>query len=269
MNEEQEAREIRRFMDQPRPTEAAKVCRDHGPYRSVNVSMIGVVWSECPTCTKANEIRRHNYFAEKHEIDLERAKAAQESSLVATGIPVRFRATRLEGFDVVTAEQRAVLEFAKDYAHGFDVTMSTGCSAMFVGSTGTGKTMLAIGIARHVHDKGRTVRYATVWQAISRVKDSWAKSATESEAAVVAELAGCDLLVLDEVGIQYGTDFENNLLFSILNERYNNRRPTILISNLNQEGVTKFLGERIIDRMREDGGRVIPFVWPSHRKEMA
>ena len=73
------------------------------------------------------------------------------------------------------------------------------------------------------------------------------------------------MLILDEVGVQFGSETEENLLFDIINTRYEDRKPTILISNLDGAGVKKYLGERAFDRIREDGGKLIPFTWSSYR----
>ena len=43
-------------------------------------------------------------------------------------------------------------------------------------------------------------------------------------------------------------------------------RPTILISNLTEEELGKYIGDRIIDRMKEGQGAVIKFDWESYRK---
>ena len=69
----------------------------------------------------------------------------------------------------------------------------------------------------------------------------------------------CGLLILDEVGIQAGTENERNILFDVLNTRYADMRPTIVISNLKLVEITNYLGTRIIDRLSENGGQVVPF----------
>jgi len=102
-------------------------------------------------------------------------------------------------------------------------------------------------------------------KAIRRVKDSWSTESGENESQAVRAFTLPDLLILDEVGIQAGTEFEKNILFDLLNARYERRKPTILISNLEIDEVREFLGERVFDRLREDGGEVIPFTWESHR----
>lgn len=74
-----------------------------------------------------------------------------------------------------------------------------------------------------------------------------------------------DLLILDEVGVQHGSDTEKLILFEIINGRYEAARPTIVISNLDAAGLEQFLGERAFDRLREGGGRLVVFDWESHR----
>ena len=69
----------------------------------------------------------------------------------------------------------------------------------------------------------------------------------------------------DEIGVQFGTKFEENALFDILNERYEKRRPSLLLSNLTSQEVRAFLGERVYDRIKEDNGVIVPFDWTSFR----
>ena len=51
----------------------------------------------------------------------------------------------------------------------------------------------------------------------------------------------------------------------VLNERYEKRKPCLLLSNLAIDDVKAYLGERIFDRLREDGGEAVAFDWASHR----
>ena len=65
--------------------------------------------------------------------------------------------------------------------------------------------------------------------------------------------------------VQFGSDAEKLLLFDVLNERYERRKPTLMLSNLTAQEVAAYLGERVMDRLREDGGEVVVFDWASHR----
>ncbi|RCH24570.1 putative istB ATP binding domain-containing protein [Pseudomonas aeruginosa] len=44
--------------------------------------------------------------------------------------------------------------------------------------------------------------------------------------------------------------------------------PTIVISNLKAEELPGALGERCVDRLRENGGIAVRFDWPSKRSEI-
>ena len=56
------------------------------------------------------------------------------------------------------------------------------------------------------------------------------------------------------------------MLFDILNERYGAQRPTILIGNLTGQELTEYLGERVMDRLLERGGVLVPFTWGTYRR---
>lgn len=244
---------------QPKTRQAT--CDIHGEFESK--CFIGSVWSKCPVC--ANEAAEREKIEAEAKKRVERLMAWQKK-IGQSGIPERFHDRSLENFIATTAQQRKALSFAQDYASSFDKVLRTGRSALFIGKPGTGKTHLAAGIGLEVmRNQNRTVLFTTVMRAIRRVKDTWVKGCGESESQAIATLVMPDLLILDEVGVQFGSDFERNILFDVLNERYEKRRPTILMSNLEQGEVTGYLGERVIDRMREDGGDLIPFDWESYR----
>jgi len=101
---------------------------------------------------------------------------------------------------------------------------------------------------------------------IRKVKSTWDRNAEMTEEDVIRVYCQKDLLIIDEVGVQFGTDAEKIILFEIINERYAQMLPTILISNLTESELSNYIGERIIDRMKEGQGAVIKFDWDSYRK---
>lgn len=238
-----------------------EVCDTHGEYESKNY--LANIWSRCPACSE-DEARGE---AERKAAQERQNKAqAWQNRLGYSGIPDRFKNRTLAGFEASTAHQKTALEFAMDYADNFDSVIQTGRSAMFLGKPGTGKTHLACGIGLQIMAQGRTVLFTTVMRAVRRVKDSWSRS-DETETQAIAAMTFPDLLILDEVGVQFGSEFERNIMFDVINERYERRKPTLFLSNLNRNEIERFLGERVIDRMREDGGKVIVFDWESHRRK--
>lgn len=238
-----------------------KNCAEHGDYESRNV--FGRVWSGCPYCAIES--------AEKQRADDERRQQVDDMIrwtrlLGGAGIPARFQDRSLKSYRAESEGQRRALAFAEAYSDDFDAAMTTGKGALFVGGPGTGKTHLAVGIGlRIMHRDGRRVLFTTVMRAIRRIRNTWGRDSEERETDAVAALTSPDLLILDELGVQVGTENEKLLIFDLLNERYEARLPTILLSNLALEDAKRYLGERIYDRMREDGGEVVVFDWASHR----
>lgn len=245
----------------PRAEPRQQVCETHGAFESVN--FIGRIWSKCPGCTADAAAKEK---AEQDAREHTARKTAWEQRLGESCIPERFTDRTLNKFVASTPEQAHALAFATAYADGFDEVIKTGRSALFVGKVGTGKTHLAAGIAlRLMRRDGRPVLFTTVMRAVRSVKDTWGGNGGKTETQAIAALVFPDLLILDEVGVQFGSDTEKLILFDVLNERYEKRRPTLLLSNFGIDEVKAYLGERIFDRLREDGGEAVAFDWESHR----
>ena len=106
----------------------------------------------------------------------------------------------------------------------------------------------------------------TCMDLIRAVRDTWRRDSEKTETQVLSYLERLDLLVIDEVGVQYGTDGEITILFDVLDRRYREVRPTILLTNQDKDGFKKFIGERTFDRLSETC-RWVPFDWASFRPQ--
>ena len=120
---------------------------------------------------------------------------------------------------------------------------------------------------KHLIDKGkiRTAYYTTTMRMIRDIRSSYHHKSDSTEQEVIDRYIVKDLLVLDEVGLQNGTDNEKLLIYEVLNGRYENMSPTVLISNLPYIDLKNYLGERVIDRLKGKGGILAVFDWESER----
>lgn len=247
-------------------------CEKHGPSIVRQFKLIKD-WLPvgCPTCD-----REKTEEAERAEaLKQEEQRAADRRSRIyfyteKSGIPARFKDRSFSNYNPTTPKAHSIFKACRTYADNFPQNSELGRSLILCGTAGTGKTHLACAIATSVI-ASHAVRavYTTIPRALRDVKDTYRKSSDRSEQTAIASFAQPDLLILDEAGVQYGTDAERNILFEIINERYESMKPTILISNLELTSLTTFLGERVIDRMKENGGQVMIFDWPSARGKTA
>lgn len=83
----------------------------------------------------------------------------------------------------------------------------------------------------------------------------------------MALLSSIDLLVIDEVGVQRGSDDEKATLTDVINQRYRDMRPTILLTNLPGNDLKELLGPRVMSRLTEKA-TFVSFKWDDWRKRV-
>lgn len=247
-------------------------CDEHGEYTAKLFRVPGADeprWTSCPLCML---IRVQAEDAENiRQIVADRRRRQVEDQLGRAAIPERFLDRSLDSYQADTAKQVSTLAKCREYADTFEERLAAGTCLIMCGNPGTGKTHLAVGIAREIMKRGHMAMYALVRDVDRMIKETWRKDSPRTERDLLGQLATPELLILDEVGHQRGTADERMHLFDVINARYERRRPTILISNLGlpelrgDDGNEGYLDPRAVDRLREGGGRVLIFDWSSAR----
>jgi DNA replication protein DnaC len=133
-----------------------------------------------------------------------------------------------------------------------------------IGTRGNGKTQLAVEVMRTATERLMSAYYETAVMIFSRLKATFRPDATETEIKVIEQLRSHKLLVIDEIGKRGESAWENNLLFGLVDKRYNDMTDTILIANLEPAQFAECVGESLSSRMNETGGLIIAD-WPSRR----
>ena len=243
-------------------------CEQHGPFAEAGHRLElfkREIWSGCPACA---EQKREAERAAAVAAEARRIAEIREDAIGQAAIPLRFRSRTFEAFVADTPEKQRALAVARDYAEDFDESMKTGRGLVFSGLPGTGKSHLAAAIALHLIDNSRRrVQYTSCMGLIRAVRETWRSDSDVTERRVLNKFGReIDLLMIDEVGVQYGTDSEQTILFEILDRRYAEMRPTILLTNQGKEGLRKYVGDRVYDRLIETG-RMVVFDWESYRPQ--
>ncbi|MCE5282087.1 MAG: ATP-binding protein, partial [Deltaproteobacteria bacterium] len=164
-------------------------------------------------------------------------------------------------------KQLYVLSVAKDFADDFDRHYRIGTWLLFMGHVGAGKSHLCAAVINQLVRAGRTALFTKAPRLLREIKETFHRDAEITQSEIIRRLGGLDLLVIDEVGIQFGTDTERMILYEILDLRYEAMRPVILTTNITDlRTLEQLLGERIIDRLFEGESKVVFFDWESHRR---
>lgn len=158
---------------------------------------------------------------------------------------------------------RAACEAARSFA------AEPHCWFVLHGDPGTGKSHLCAAIANSLIDRAQAAIFVTMPQLASSLKRLFDEQAAAAEGETYYQrkdvYATAPVLIVDDIGAGTFTDWDAKVLFDILDPRYTNQLPTVLVSNLDMTDSDVF-DPRLVDRWTERGfSTVVQVVGPSHR----
>ncbi|WP_299202527.1 ATP-binding protein [uncultured Amphritea sp.] len=231
--------------------------------------------SLCPECTKEQserdaveaKLRLEKQFQEQRR----QSKENQINRLLSGSlIPPRYLTRTFANYRADSEGQQRALKAIESYAEDFTTHEKSGAGIVMAGKPGTGKTHLACALANDlIFRLQKNPVFIPASKMIRKIRETYRRDSEHTEQQMINLFRDADLLIIDEVGIQRGTEAEEHLLFEIINERNAYFNPTILISNLNAADIKTYIGERAMDRMREGGGKFVSFDWDSYRGNVA
>lgn len=241
-------------------------CILHGEYLANQVLLGGKLKeiSECPECFKLKQAQK---AIEEEKAMQEKAQKSRMERIKETRMPLEYQTKDFSTFFQDTESQREAFNMAERFVNGWEKAKAGGYGLLFLGGCGTGKTHLACAIMLELMERYLFVypRYYKVSEIFSAVRSTYQQGATTNEEETIKFFSSIQLLVIDEVGIQKGSEAEKRILFSILDNRVTSNKPTILMSNLGPKALAELLGDRLYDRVRS---KCVPMLFsgPSMRK---
>jgi DNA replication protein DnaC len=145
------------------------------------------------------------------------------------GIPKRMLSASLERHpDLEPSLVRHVRRFIND----IEANLSEGRGLWFHGTVGTGKTTLALLVARGARAAGCSVAIYSVPLLLAEMRQTFAADSAESHLDLFRRLTAVDLLVLDDLGAERQTEWVLEQLYSLVNERWQDQRSMVVTSNV-------------------------------------
>ena len=121
------------------------------------------------------------------------------------------------------------LKIAKGFADSFS---SRRDNLLLIGTTGTGKTHISTAIAKEVISQGFDVLYDSVQNIVNDFEADKFKSGYNQTEARSDKYMECDLLIIDDLGAEFITQFSISALYNLINTRQNKGLSTIISTNL-------------------------------------
>jgi DNA replication protein DnaC len=241
------------------------MCEKHGqfPIRSISVGECTIRVTRCPSCSKEDADREAAIQAKKEQME---RQAKIEARLEQAGIPALFRDRTFANYETKSQAQCAAWDRFHMFARDFSLHLKRGTVLVGIGKVGTGKSHLACAAANYLMARGHTVYFTSTARLFTKIRGTWSRNSELTEEQMLRQFESIDLMILDEIGLQRGTDDEIRTLHELLEARRLNCKPTILLTNLDVPSLKAYLGERFMDRLSESGVSV-KFDWESHRRQ--
>lgn len=139
-----------------------------------------------------------------------------------------------------------ILRYCKAYSKDFDHSSP---NIFMFGETGLGKTHLSLAIAGAVIEKGYGVVYGSAQNLLTTIERERFGRSEEPDGTTEEKLLNCDLLILDDLGSEFTTQFVVAELYNIVDSRLAKGLPTIINSNIPLEQLEGRYSIRITSRI--------------------
>lgn len=140
-----------------------------------------------------------------------------------------------------------IFEIAKEFAEGNGKPAS---GLLFYGGTGLGKTFTSECIAREFIKNGRTVFYSSSPKLFSLFEDyKFGRNTTDEVRRAIKFVSDAELLIIDDLGTEFRTQYVDSILFDIINTRTRGEKYMIISTNLTPGQIEKTYSPRISSRI--------------------
>jgi DNA replication protein DnaC len=165
-------------------------------------------------------------------------------------IPSRFKDV---SFDRNPVAQMAdpVVRSVRGYIRNLSDNLAAGRGLWLFGSVGTGKTTLAMLVAKAALEASHSVAIYSMPRLLNEIRRTYDEGSDSSYIELLDHLAAVDLLHIDDVGAEKSSPWVLEQLYAIVNARYEGERSMTITTNLDFAELVEQIGHRTVSRLRE------------------
>lgn len=198
----------------------------------------------CPKCSDTGFVGTKMCSCLKELLITKNIKSSGMGKLIEKQSFDNFTLEKLEGEDRLRMEKN--LAIAKSYAELFPKKRG---NLLLIGTTGTGKTHISTAIAKEIIHQGFDVIYDSVQNIISDFEADKFKSGYNQTEAISEKYLECELLIIDDLGTEFTTQFSTSVIYNLLNTRQNRGLSTVISTNLSAKELASKYDGRIYSRI--------------------
>lgn len=136
-----------------------------------------------------------------------------------------------------------LLDYLKLYAESFRESSN---NLLFIGAPGCGKSFLSCAIACEVIKNGFFVYYSPVQDMVSQFESEHFGKDKSVDTSVYKD---CDLLIIDDLGTEFKTQFTDSVLYNVINDRINMKKTMIISTNYTLDELKEVYHDRLCSRL--------------------
>ena len=177
---------------------------------------------------------------------------------VSSVIPPKYRGVSFDR-PPITELEPTVVRVVREYVDGLDDNLAAGRGLWLMGDVGTGKTSLAMLVSKTAIERGRSVAIYSLPRLLGRIRKTYdAETGEQSYDDFIDRLTTVDLLHIDDLGAEKSSDWVLEQLYAIVDSRYEQERPMVVTTNLDEPALREQIGARTVSRLVEICGDPLP-----------
>ena len=164
------------------------------------------------------------------------------------GVSERFRSRTFATFQATPATKQAV-DLCKRFCSAVKLDPKVP-GLLLKGNCGTGKTHLAVSILRETAEAGIPGMFVVVPDLLAKMRASFSLRDGKADELLKAAKDAA-VLVLDDLGAEDPKPWVPELIYVLINHRYEHMLPTVITTNCGGKELEAVFGRRIVSRLSE------------------